>query len=358
MEEFKEKSGRLIRLMEREKWEGIVLTYQHNFSWLTCGGSDFVSVNSEKGVGYLLVEKDKITLFTSNIESLRLKEEELGNLPIEIKEVPWWKSLSEEIENVAKGKKIVWDNIPSVEEKISYLRYSLTPEEVERYYVLGRESARSVESVLMGLGEGVKEREVAGRISRFLLSYGIYPVVLLVAADERIEKFRHPLPTDKPFKKTLMAVVCGRREGLIVSLSRLVSLGKLTPELMKKHKAVCYVDTVLISSTIPGKRIGEIFKKGMKAYEEKGFASEWKKHHQGGPTGYKTREFRANEEENRKVEIRQAFAWNPSITGTKSEDTIIAYKESPLIITQTPTWPKVRVEYEGKIWERADILTL
>jgi len=358
MKEFEEKIKKLTELMEREGWEGILLTHQHNFSWLTCGGENFVAVNSEEGVGYLLVERGKVTLFTSNIEALRLKEEELDDLSIEVEEIPWWESLPGTLERMLKGRKIAWDKTPSVEEKISYLRYSLTASEVERYFVLGRECARGLEWVLMGLKEGVKEREVAARISSSLLSSGIYPVVILVAADERIEKFRHPLPTDNPFKKTLMGVVCGRRGGLIVSITRLVSLGKPSPELERKHNAVCYVDTVFISSTVTGKSIGEIFREGVKAYTEMGYPEEWRKHHQGGPTGYKTREFKATEKEDRKVEFRQPFAWNPSITGTKSEDTIIAYEESPLIITSTPTWPKVRIEYGGRVWERPDILIL
>ncbi len=358
MKEFKEKIGRLNRLMEEEKWDGVVLTRQHNFSWLTCGGENFVAVNSEEGIGYLLVEKEKVTLFTSNIEALRLKEEELGELPIEVQEIPWWKNLADSLQETVKGKEVAWDSHPSVEEKITPLRYSLTASEVERYFVLGRECARELEWVLMGVKEGVKEREVAGRISKSLLSLGISPVVILVAADERIEKFRHPLPTDNPLKKMLMGVVCGRRGGLTVSVTRLISLGKVSAELERKHRAVCYVDTVFISSTVVGRSIGEIFKEGVKAYTEQGYPEEWKKHHQGGPTGYRTREFKATKGENRKVEFRQAFAWNPSITGTKSEDTIIAYDESPLIVTSTPTWPKVKVEYGRRIWERPDILAL
>jgi Xaa-Pro dipeptidase len=38
----------------------------------------------------------------------------------------------------------------------------------------------------------------------------------------------------------------------------------------------------------------------------------------------------------------QAFAWNPSIAGTKSEDTILVTRSGIEILTQcSPTWPQI-----------------
>ena len=58
-----------------------------------------------------------------------------------------------------------------------------------------------------------------------------------------------------------------------------------------------------------------------KAYAEKGFADEIDLHHQGGAAGYRTREWVAHPNANDVVRNDQAFAWNPSITGTKVEET-------------------------------------
>ncbi len=360
--EFEEKRKRVRTFLEKEGLEGVLLFQHRNFSWYTCGKDNFLILASEKGVSPLLIEKDSTTLFTTNIEAPRLREEEIGDLPIEIKEIPWERDLYEEISSYIKGKKIGADTpFPgtiNVEEKIKELRYSLTPEEIERYYLLGRESAECVEGVLKGVREGIKEKEVAGRLAESLLSKNIIPEVILVAVDERIEKFRHPLFTDKKLFQYLMGVVCARRGGLVVALTRLVSLKKPSPELRNKHQAVTYVDTVLIANTLPGKVIGDILLEGIRAYKERGFPEEWKLHHQGGPIGYQTRDFLATRQEKRKVLPQQAFAWNPSITGTKSEDTIIAFPESPMIITSTPSWPKVKVEYKGKVWVRPDILVI
>jgi hypothetical protein len=52
--------------------------------------------------------------------------------------------------------------------------------------------------------------------------------------------------------------------------------------------------------------------------------------------GYECRDFKATPTEQRGVVEHQAVGWNPSITGTKSEDTILSTGE---VLTGTPGWP-------------------
>ena len=104
--------------------------------------------------------------------------------------------------------------------------------------------------------------------------------------------------------------------------------------------------------------MGEVFAAGLGAYKEAGFGSEWRLHHQGGATGYATRDYKATATEKKIVELNQAFAWNPSITGTKSEDTIIAREERTEIITNTPSWPLIPGTFRDQTIGRPDILEL
>ncbi len=155
-----------------------------------------------------------------------------------------------------------------------------------------------------------------------------------------------------------MIVICGRKYGLVASVTRLFHFGPVEGELRTKHNAVVEVDTVFIAESIPGAVIGDIFTKAQKMYSDKGFSGEWEFHHQGGPAGYATRDYVATPGNMNKVLKSQAFAWNPSIKGTKSEDTIITTDSKPEIITATPHWPMLTVSYKGEIWERPDILVL
>lgn len=135
-----------------------------------------------------------------------------------------------------------------------------------------------------------------------------------------------------------MIAITPRRHGLMVALTRLVHFGReLPPGLRRKHEAVCAVDRALHGATAPGVRWCDALQAGIEAYRAAGFADEWTKHHQGGPVGYEGREFKATPAETRRILERQAVAWNPSITGTKSEDTILG---DGRVLTATPGWPE------------------
>ena len=116
------------------------------------------------------------------------------------------------------------------------------------------------------------------------------------------------------------------------------------------------VDAELIAHTRPGTSIDYIFRKGMEAYARAGFPDEWKLHHQGGPTGYAGRDYRAKPGVKDIVHLNQAFAWNPSITGTKSEDTVIALEDRTEILSAHGDWPMRPVEVESLVVSRPEIL--
>jgi len=195
--------------------------------------------------------------------------------------------------------------------------------------------------VCTSLKTGDTENEIAGRLAEDLLAKGIVPTVLLIAADDRISKYRHPIPTDKKVKKYVMVVLCGRKWGLIVSLTRLVHFGKISAELRRKHNATTEVDARFILSTRPGAKVSDIFRCALQTYKNTGFADEWRLHHQGGATGYEGRDYKGTLDCKEVVQENQAFAWNPSITGTKSEDTIIALPDRTKIISPVPDWPMI-----------------
>jgi Xaa-Pro dipeptidase len=81
-----------------------------------------------------------------------------------------------------------------------------------------------------------------------------------------------------------------------------------------------------------------------------------KLYHQGGATGYETRDYIAAPNSLHIVQPSRAFAWNPSIRRAKSEDTIVVNETENETITDDPEWPKVEVEYNGEKINRSGIL--
>ncbi|MBM4306993.1 MAG: M24 family metallopeptidase, partial [Deltaproteobacteria bacterium] len=157
-------------------------------------------------------------------------------------------------------------------------------------------------------------------------------------------------------QKLLMISVNARKWGLIVSLTRFVHFGKIPRELKKKYEANVFIDCTMMAHTQPGTPAKEIFQKGIEAYRGKGYPEEWKCHHQGGSIGYTGRDYRANSNTPDIIQENQAFTWNPSLTGTKSEDTILATLNGPEMITRPVIYPTLSMKVAGVSFKRPAIL--
>jgi len=361
-QEIAEKEKRVRGFLAAEGLNALVLTTQANFAWFTCGGDNRVVNAAEAGVASAVVTPDAKYIICDNIEAGRIADEEIGGQGFEFKTHNWWEnSLADEIGKLVKGS--IGSDIPISGTKmaagdIAPLRYSLTEEEVERYRWLGMATGECMSASCRAISPGMTEHEIAAVLGERLIAKSIIPNLILVATDERIEKYRHPIPADKMLERYAMVVTCARKWGLIVSTTRIVHFGPVPADLRRKHDAVMAVDAEMIAHTRPGTSVDYIFRKGMEAYARTGFGDEWRLHHQGGPTGYAGRDYRAKAGVHGTVQLNQAFAWNPSITGTKSEDTVIALEDRTEIISAYGDWPMKPIEAESMTVARPDILQL
>ena len=254
------------------------------------------------------------------------------------------------------GSDVPFPNAVMLAEEIARLRYSLTPEEQERYRWLGEKVSLALEKAVMETRQGEKESEVVARLCLEIWKDRIDPITLMAAADERMFKFRHPIPSEKKVDRYLMVSVNARKWGLIVSLTRFVHFGALPKDLRETYEANVFIDCTFMAHTRPGIRAGEIFQKGIDTYREKGCPEEWKLHHQGGAIGYTGRDYRTSFNTPDIVQENQAFTWNPSITGTKSEDTILATSRGIEMITRPIVYPVLSMTVQGVSFARPAIL--
>ena len=358
-------------MLAENKFGGALLNSQHNFAWLTGGKSNGINLSAENGACFLLIKNDgKCFVLAGNIEMPRLLSEEISAETFEPVEFAWQKEKASGDFVIKKAQAILENganlasdlylsrDVPAIENLIAPCRYSLTDAEIERYRELGKDAGKAIGEAIKIVSAGDTEIEIARKTRGELAKYNINPVVNLVGADERIEKFRHPIPTGNRWKKVLLIAVCANREGLIANLSRIICVGKIPDELRRKTEASAYVFTKLLSETKPGKSGAELYKIAADAYAEKGFADEINKHHQGGATGYKTRDWVIHPASNERVYTNQAFAWNPSITGTKVEETALINDDKSEIVTTTPDFPQISVEIAGREYLSPNVLSL
>ena len=102
--------------------------------------------------------------------------------------------------------------------------------------------------------------------------------------------------------------------------------------------------------------MSDMFALADQAYRDEGYPTAITEHHQGGSIAYLPREIFAHPDETEVISEQQAFAWNPSIRGTKSEDTIILGPSGPKVITQMRDWPLVSITIDDQTILRPAIL--
>jgi Xaa-Pro aminopeptidase len=363
--EFETKLARIRAFLKEHQLKAAALSSQALFAWATAGGDNHVVMASDNGVATFVVTPDRLAVLSTNIESNRIRNEEFKG--VEASGIEFWpydwhgSSGASDVLNKQLGKEGWASDLgpgpAKLGEDFQRLTYTLCPQEISRYRKLGKDCSQALEEALEKIRPGDSEHHVAGQICSRALDRGVRPHVVLVASDERAFAVRHPCPKDKKIKKHLMGVLCGKRGGLIVALTRMMHFGrKLQDELRRKHDAVCAVDVAFNAATRAGTKLNAIFAAGVAEYARQGFAKEWTFHHQGGPTGYQGRSYLGKPAEERVVLEHQAFAWNPSIAGTKSEDTVLADASGVEFISEpSRNWPVLKLKTGGKTWRRADI---
>jgi antitoxin VapB len=363
--------------LRKNKYAGVLLSRTDNFAMATGGKRNYVYIASDIGVCSLFVTRDGAAYFVgNNIEETRVMAEELGALGCGIRSFLWFDgSPADVVRKEFKGTLVSDDGSlgKNVNNELAYLRALLTPAELEKYRQLGKLGADAMMTALKTVRAGRSEADIAAAIVSAGAKNGCLVPVALVAADDRIRKYRHPLPTQTPLlapKDTsvrvrgyVMLVGCFLREGMVVSLTRFRQVGDIPAGVHDAYARVCAVDAVMQEASNPGKTLGDVFAACQRAYRKFGFpANEWHNHHQGGTAGYAGRTCKAVPGETFPildqswaakvkdiagvdVEFGHAFAWNPSAIGVKSEDTFLLWPDGKKeIVTSTPALPTVNLE--------------
>ena len=366
----------LLRAFCRDHgYDGLLLSRVDNFAMATGGRSNFVNRFQDGGVCSLFVTEDAVYFVGNTIEAPRIMDEELAGFGCEVRDFLWFETNAAAVVKAgfqgrfASDDGSLGDNIHG---KLGRIRSLLTPRECDKYRELGEIAAQSMEATLAVIEPGMTEEEAAILLATEGAMRSTHTPVVLVAADERIAQYRHPVPTARDLlgereslavKGYVMVVGCFQAEGLVCSVTRFKQVGDLPEGIADAYDRIAAVDARMQEATQIGRTLGDVFSECQQAYAEHGFReNEWHYHHQGGTTGYGARTAKGspgesfpilggNESEavgeatGLEVEFAQAFAWNPSGIGVKSEDTFLLLPDGTQeILTLTPELPQVDLE--------------
>lgn len=350
--EHGEKLARLARVAEAAGVRGVLLAAHHNIAWLTGGRGNRIDASRETGTARLLITADGRRFVLANaIEMPRLIAEALAGLDYEPIEYPWVDDQDPSFA-VRAAQKVTGDGalgadwpLPGttvIEAAVARARHLLTDAEIERYRALGRDAGGALAAVCRTLEPGDDERDIQRAVVDAAGRIRARAIVSLVGSDERLRRFRHPVATATRWQHVVMLALCAERDGLVVSLSRLVAF-RPPSDLASRTRATAQVFARLLDATRPGATGAALYGVARDAYAAVGFPGQELEHHQGGAIGYRAREWTAHPKSEEVVQPRQAFAWNPTIAGTKVEDTALVVDGSLELITTSPDWPAIEL---------------
>ncbi len=359
--EAENKRALLRGWMEARDLDGIVISRRDQFAWITCGGDNHVLKNSELGFANAVITPHKHYLVAYTMDAERILDEQVPNQGYELVSLHWFEGDVYLAAKKLAGKKVGSDTpLPDtvdINRELSLLHYPLSDLEIERCRWLGVQVAEVIEKIAYEIRPGQTEEEIACRLHEEHLRKGIELDVLIVGSDERIFRYRHPLPTSKKVDRYVLLHPAARRWGLHANVSRSVYFGQPSLEVQNAYRAASSIEARILSRLRERVSFSEILSWQKTWYAELGFADEWKNHFQGGPTGYVVVDALRNQTET-KVQVNQAFDWFITVTGAKVEELALLTHNGIELVSHLPSWPGIVSVVEGKVLAVPDILIL
>ena len=338
--------------IERPRLAGIVLTRPGPVAWAMPGINPPIDRTAALDTVWVVIGADSCTVITTEVEADRVREELLP-AGVDLISVPWWDAdamvaAATELLD-ADSTQIGSDGHPAfahdIDHELTQIRLALNADERSRLRHLGRNAALAVEDALRKWQPGETDTAVAGRIANAVESFGGDAPVLLVGADDRLNRYRHPVAVGAPTHRCVMAVLVARHQGLHVALTRYTALGD-TSELESRLDIPRAIHRDVLRAGRPGVTYGVVLETMADSYAANGHAGAWSEHYQGGPIGYAQREFEISPVQasspwwTQEIVEDTAVAWNPSLAGgLKDEDTYAITADGVDLVTDSSSWP-------------------
>lgn len=308
---------KLLSWLQTSEYDGVILGRRDNFKWITEENANAVVTNAEVGVAHLLIEKDGSVTVAADSSDCPRMEAEQNALGAKGMLIPWYESFEAHLKDYIGDRTFASDTgivgTDNVQSDLINVRMQLSEKERKRYRKIGQECAGIVEGVAMNARPGQTEQEIADKIRTGCIANGI-------------------------------------------SMTRMVYFVPVPEEIKGRMQKTQKIFAAMQNLMKDGMSYQTYFRKIQELYAKEGCPEEWKMHHQGGPTGYGCRDFVVTPVIGGRIRNNQAYAWNPTIVGTKCEETTFLTDNGVEIFTRTKVWPCSMIETKYGSCSVADIL--
>ncbi len=356
------KQGLIAQLLRKHGRDGLLMLSPESFTWLTSGAT-VRGTPDPASAPALYCTPDARWLLASNADSLRLFDEEMEGLGFQLKEWPWHWGREQLLTDLCHNRKIATDmpvegvsDLLDVSGELRPMRRVLTIYEQASLLAVGAALAHALEATCRTLKKGESEREAAGQIAHRMMHRGLLPVHIGVAADGRSRLYRRHGFTQAAVDRMAVMSATGRKYGLHVTASRMVSFGEPPDDLKQEVNTVCRVSAAYVAATWPDSVPREVLTAGRRIYLISGHEHEWTLGPQGHVTGRSAVEFGLTTRTDELMQAGWAITWQAAAGAAVSADTFVVAEQGARCVTPMESWPSKRVRIQGHEVLRPDIL--
>lgn len=354
------KEQRIREMLAQLGYHSLLLTRRENFAWLSCGHKAVVSYVSETSPVFLLITPSKKYAIGQNMDLPRTFEEELDGQGYEPVSLPTFgKSPLEKAVELAEGRLAADDclaGIDNIAADILKIHEPFTPEEMERYDQVCKESAAIVKDLALWVKPGVTERQMLAKMWGMYLEQGFEGDCMFIVSDDRIKHYRHGVSSDKPIEKHLLIAPAVYKAGLHVQFTRTIHFGEPPADIRKRHDAVSAIHAAVLNMTYPGVRLASMRQKVFDLFDRFGYPEEKTNHMHGGPTGYHNSYPGRCDDPQAVAVANMVFTWYITVKGAKSEETVLLGENGINIASDNHDWPMMDLDVDGSMIRLPDIM--
>jgi len=250
MSAFNQRIQPLRDLMKAKGLDAFVLRRNPNLAWAIAGRAH-VPTTIDMACFDLIITQDSATAITNVVEAPRLIAEELPS-EVTVQTVKWSEGRDQLLPT---GPKVGSDQ-PGADRidlgvEVEMIRASLIESDFSRFQEICVDAAVALGNAMKQVESSDREIDVAGLIAHSLWQADLEIAFLGVAGEERVHKYRHPLPTTAVVGNRVSASICAKRKGLIASVTRIVTFGSVSDQMVLithqslKSKPPCLMQRLL-----------------------------------------------------------------------------------------------------------------
>ncbi len=359
--EAQEKESRLRAALAGSGFDSVIITRRSNFAWLTCGGEAVSSRVSPTSPVYLVITPQKKLAVGYTMDMPWVMETVLDGLGYEGVTLPAFGRTPEQAAlDLAEGRVAADDSflgVADINAQIIGCHEPYTPQEMVRYRQLARDCGEIQAELAEWVEPGMTERHVLARMWQMYLERGIEGHYMFVGSDDRLRRFRHPVPSDKPIEKVVLLAPGVARSGLLMSTSRTICFGKPPDDLRRRFNAMSTIQAAVLARTQLGTPLTALFELIMDSFEQLGYPEERCNHFHGGPVGYWAGYAERMQNPVEVVKPNMAFLYYLTVAGVHTEELMLVDDRGAEFVSVDAGWPRLDIEFDGRTIPVPDIYT-